>query len=104
MPMLSQVEQIVQDLVPYDPEKIILFGSTARGDTDAYSDIDLIVIKGTDKRFVQRLVEAGSYLSLPARVDIFVYTPEEFESMIEEENPFIQGALKDGKTIYEKTP
>jgi hypothetical protein len=49
-------------------------------------------------------VEAGSYLSLPVRVDIFVYTPEEFESMIEEENPFIQGALKDGKTIYEKTP
>lgn len=102
MPIASQVEQLVRDLLPYGPERIILFGSTARGDTDEYSDIDVIVIKGTDKSFVHRLVEAGSYISLPVRVDIFVYTPEEFEAMIEEENPFIQSALKDGRVIYEK--
>ena len=104
MPTLSQVDQIVQDLLPYGPEKIIRFEFTARGDTDDYSDIDVIAIKGTDKPFVHRLVEAGSYISLPVRVDIFVYTPEEFEAMIEEENPFIQSALPDGKIIYEKAP
>lgn len=37
-------------------------------------------------------------------VDLFVYTPEEFQVMVENENPFIEQALKDGVTVYEKTP
>ena len=104
MAISSQVDQLVKDLLPYGPEKIILFGSAARGDTDEYSDIDAIVIKGTDQRFVQRLVEAGSYVSSAVNVDIFVYTPDEFETMIEEETPFIQSALRDGRVVYEKAP
>ena len=104
MATTSHVDQIVKDLLPYDPEKIILFGSTARGDGDEYSDLDVIVVKRTDKGFVQRLLEAGSYVSLPFHVDVFVYTPEEFEAMIAEENFFIQSALLDGRVIYEKVP
>ena len=77
MPDSCEVEQIVKALVPYRPERIILFGSAARGDTDEYSDVDLILIKRTDKRFVERLVEAGSYLSSHLRADLSVYTPEE---------------------------
>ncbi len=100
----SQIDQIVKDLLPYGPERIILFGSAARGDADEYSDIDIIVIKRTDTRFVLRLVEAGSYISLSLRVDVFVYTPEEFQAMIEEENPFIENVLRDGIVIYEKAP
>ena len=48
--------QVLEQLKGYDPEKVILFGSATRGDTDEYSDIDLIVIKETDRRFVQRLI------------------------------------------------
>ena len=43
----------------YDPEQIILFGSVDRGDADKYSDIGLIVVKDTDQRFVQRMIEAA---------------------------------------------
>ncbi len=100
----SHLDQIVKDLIPYDAERIILFGSAARGDTDEYSDVDLIIIKKTDKGFVHRLQEAGSYLTLSIHVDIFVYTPDELQSMIEEENPFIQNAVRDGRVIYEKAP
>ena len=81
--------EAIESLKAYDPEKIILFGSYARGEWDRYSDIDLVIIKRTDKRFVQRLVEAGSYLNLPISVDLFVYSPEEFQAMAEEGNPFI---------------
>jgi predicted nucleotidyltransferase len=98
------IDRIVTDLLPYGPEKIILFGSAARGDADEHSDIDLIVIKRTNKRFIERLIEAGTYLPITARVDIFVYTPEELEAMIEEGNPFIESALRDGKIVYEKSP
>ena len=96
------VDGLVKDLLPYSPEKIILFGSAARGDADEYSDLDVIVIKETDRRFVQRLVDAGALVSSPRHVDIFVYTPDELEAMIEEENPFIESALRDGKVVYEK--
>ena len=83
--MEPEYDRIVKDLLPYDPERIILFGSAARGDADAYSDIDVIVIKRTQTRFVQRLVEAGGYLTRPGHVDVFVYTPEELDVMIAED-------------------
>lgn len=99
----SAIDRVVDGLMAYEPEKIILFGSAARGDTDEYSDIDLIVIKNTDRRFVQRLVDVTAFLPLDIGVDVFVYTPQEIKAMIEEENPFIEQALKDGIVLYEKS-
>ena len=104
MAAVSHIDQLIEDLLPYGPERIILFGSVGRGDADEYSDIDLIIVKETDVRFVERLLEADSYLSSSIRVDLFVYTPKELASMIEEDNPFIERALHEGKVIYEKAP
>lgn len=94
-------DEIVKIIVDgYGPvEKIILFGSAARGDTDEYSDLDLIIVKKTETPFVQRLVEAPL---LPVQADVFVYTPEEFERMQEHENPFIMSALEHSKVIYSR--
>lgn len=95
---LSEITRII--VQQYGPvEKILLFGSHARGDADEYSDLDLIVIKETNKQFVQRLVEVPP---LPVHADVFVYTPEEFERMKEHENPFIMSALRSAKVIYTK--
>ena len=91
------VKIIVDDYGPV--EKIILFGSAARGDTDEYSDLDLIVIKSTDKPFVQRLAEVPL---LPVHADVFVYTPEEFARMKEEENPFMVSVLTSARVIYDR--
>ena len=95
------IKEIVDILTnQYGPiEKIILFGSQARGEADEYSDVDLIVIKNTEKRFVQRL---GEVPLLPVHADVFVYTPEEFEMMKENENPFIMSVLESAKIIYER--
>ena len=102
--MTDKLKLIIKDLKKYEPEKIILFGSGARGEMDEYSDIDLVVIKETKKSFVERLVEVVEFLSKDApRADIFVYTPEEFEVMQEQENPFIEQVLKDAKVVYEKS-
>ncbi len=87
----------------YSPEKIILFGSLARGDTDEWSDLDLIIVKNTDKRFIERLVDPILLEILPIRTDVFVYTPEEFERMQQNENPFIVSALENARILYEKS-
>jgi predicted nucleotidyltransferase len=98
----TAIERVIEGLMGYNPEKIILFGSMARGDADEYSDIDLIVVKETDQRFVQRLVDAGSFIPPHLSVDVLVYTPDELKIMVEDGNPFIEKALKEGKVIYEK--
>jgi predicted nucleotidyltransferase len=99
----SYLQRAVRALAAYEPERVIVFGSYARGDFDAYSDLDLVIIKETDRRFVERLVEAGSYLDLPISVDVFVYTPAEFQSMVEEGNPFIERVQREGRVIYERS-
>ena len=101
---LSAIDRVVSSLMAYQPEKIILFGSMARGDADEYSDIDLIVIKETKQRFVRRLVEINAFIPLDIGVDVLIYTPTELETMLAEGNPFIEKALEEGKVLYEKPP
>ncbi|RJR33274.1 MAG: nucleotidyltransferase domain-containing protein [Deltaproteobacteria bacterium] len=55
MPADPLLEKLVNLLKPYEPERIILFGSRARGEGDEYSDYDVVVIKATDQPFLERL-------------------------------------------------
>lgn len=99
----AQIEKlkgrIIQD---YNPEKIILFGSLARGDYHEFSDIDMVVIKKTEKRFLERLGDVLMLNNTEMNLECFVYTPEEFATMIKEENPFIEEVLNSGVVLYEK--
>lgn len=94
-------EDIIESFKPFDPERIILFGSYARGEQDEWSDLDLIVVYRTEKRFLDRLKELYLAWSIPKGVDILAYTPEEFAGMVKE-NPFVQQVCREGMTIYEK--
>lgn len=94
--------KIVSILKPFDPEKIILFGSLARGDWDEISDIDLIVVYRTDKTFLDRLKELYLSWNIPKAVDILAYTPGEFEKMMNESS-FVAEAVKEGEVLYERT-
>jgi len=76
---------------------VLLFGSMARGDARDHSDIDLIVVKDTEKRFLDRLDEF--YDDAREAMDILVYTPQEFEEM--KERPFVKRALREGMILYE---
>ena len=88
-------------LQDYHPQRIILFGSTARGEADAASDLDILVVKDTAEPFVHRL-EAMAALCPPGiHADILVYTPEEIKRMVADRNPFMLQALAEGKVVYE---
>ena len=97
--MRAVVQELVDAIVAgFGPvEKILLFGSAARGEQDDSSDVDLIIIKRTSQRFLERLLAVPL---LPVQADVFVYTPEEFAEMQEHENPFILEALKDAIVVY----
>lgn len=93
--------EIVAVLKPYDPQRIILFGSRARGEADEQSDYDIVLIKRTERPFVERLRDMVPYLvQLRRPVDILVYTPEEFEQMSETGLGWI--VRQEGVTLYER--
>lgn len=99
----TYLNEIVRVLQPYDPEKIILFGSRARGEADAYSDYDLVLIKRTQRSFLERLRDMVPYLvSMTRPVDILVYTPEEFAQMGETGIGWI--VKQEGVILYERLP
>ena len=99
---MDKVASILEKLKTYKPQKVIVFGSYVRGEADEYSDLDFVVIKDTEKRFLERLIEVAKVVGTEfGRVDIFVYTPEEFKMMKESGNPFIENVVKEGREIYE---
>lgn len=86
----------------YHPEKVILFGSTASGQTGEWSDLDLVIIKQTDRRFLDRTKDVMRLLRPKVGVDILVYTPVEFEQLCQE-RPFFQNEIvAKGKVLYER--
>lgn len=98
----QKLDAVLKGMARYDADRGILFGSAARGDSDEHSDIDLIVIKQTDKRFLDRLADVIEAIQPRFALDVLVYTPEEFDRMLAEENPFLTEAVRHGKVIYER--
>jgi predicted nucleotidyltransferase len=98
------VADIVRRIVETaQPEKIILFGSRARGDARPDSDFDLLVIKECDEPRYQR--DARLYLAmagLNAPVDVMVYTPAEVREWSAVPLAFITTVVREGKVVYER--
>lgn len=94
------VRRIVQVI---DPEKVILFGSRARGDTRPDSDFDLMVIKESNEPRYRRSAPLYTALAdLPVEVEIMVYTPEEVRQWEAVEEAFATTAIREGRVLYER--
>lgn len=81
-------------------ERISIFGSYARGRTDLFTDLDILIVMKTDKPFPERLKELYSLLALPVDVDVLCYTPEEFERM--KGTGFLKKVMEEEILLYEK--
>jgi DNA polymerase sigma len=97
----NELERILPRLIAAGVEKIILFGSLAKNTVGKSSDIDLIVIKKTDKKFLDRLEELYTHIKPETGIDMLVYTSEEFEQMMSD-SQFIKSAVKKGRVLYER--
>jgi len=94
-----ELERIVMVLRQMGARRVILFGSVARDDIGAWSDLDLIVVLNSDQPFIKRLGLLYERIQPRVGLDLLAYTPQEFEAL--RERPFIRQALQEGKVLYE---
>jgi predicted nucleotidyltransferase len=97
----ERLTELAERLRPLHPVKILLFGSAARGDADTYSDLDVIVVaERLAPRFLDRIAQAYDLLDPRYAIDILLYTPEEYEDMLADENPLLEAAEREGRELY----
>ncbi len=104
----SQVQQALERMLEkliteYGPEKVILFGSHVYGTPDRDSDIDLLIIKETSERLLDRLVSVRRIMSDSGRkipLDVLVLTPKEISRRLAIGDQFIADIVEKGEVLY----
>ncbi len=96
----KELVRVVEELKKAGAKRIILFGSLAKDDISPASDIDLLVVQETKKRFIERLGELYELIDPKYALDLLVYTPSEFDKM-KKESIFVKQILREGKLMYE---
>lgn len=102
----NEIKLITKLIINYcKPEKIILFGSFARGSFHKDSDIDLFIIKKSSQKRpfrAKEIFEALRGIERTFPLDPIVYTPKEIKDRLSLDDPFVKTILNEGKTIYEQ--
>ena len=98
----AQIAQVVEAIRANGPERIILYGSFARGDYHAGSDLDLIIVKETERSFTDRIGDVLRLCRSKISVEPLIYRPSEIAAMLEKGNDFLETALKEGIVLYEQ--
>jgi len=89
----------------YQPDKIILFGSWARGDATPQSDIDLLVISDREEqmpRYKRGLDVRLSLSQFQSPKDVLFYTHEDIERWRGVPQTFVNTVLDEGRVLYER--
>ena len=104
LPRVDSLRRYVEGLLKEKGDRvvsIVLFGSMARGDYTIHSDYDLLVIvDGEQLNFKDRLLEYSKHSD--GWVEPLTYTVDEVRQMLEDLNPLILDALKEGLAIYDR--
>ena len=100
----NEIDNLIQQIVArIRPQKVMIFGSYAKGTATSESDLDLLVIKETELPMANRADELKPMLShalIP--VDVHTYTPEEVEEYGMEQYSFMNNILNSGRTVFEE--
>ncbi len=104
----KEIKKTLRELVTrikedYQPEKIILFGSCAYGNPTRDSDIDLLIIKRTKEKPMDRRIRIRRIVSDPHRripFEPLVLTPQEIKNRLRIGDQFIKQILVKGEVLY----
>ena len=96
-------EEMIRRIVDrFHPERIILFGSYARGNPTSDSDLDIIVVlpvQGSTRKKANEIDLALADRTVP--LDLIVVTPEQFQQQRKIIGSIVSEALREGKVVYE---
>jgi uncharacterized protein len=92
------VDKVVEQ---FAPQRVILFGSYARGDATTDSDVDLLVVMPTKRRTVQQALDIRRRISCPFALDLLVRTPRDVEERLALHDCFLKSIVTEGRTLYE---
>jgi len=85
----------------FDPERIVLFGSYARGEAGPDSDVDLLVVMPVSGSCWEKSIEIGAVVNdVPIPKDILVATPYEAERFRDVIGTIIRPAFREGRILY----
>jgi predicted nucleotidyltransferase len=100
---MRAIRAVAEQIVKFQPEKIILFGSYAYGQPKAESDVDLLVVMDTPLRSRQQRLEISRALSpRPFPLDIVIRTPKQLKERVAVGDPFLLEITNRGKVLYEQ--
>ncbi len=101
-PDKKKLDEIIRRIVEVaKPDKIIMFGSAAKGEMGPHSDLDLLVIKSGDihrRQLAQKIYM--NMFGVGQAVDVIVVTPEDVERYRDSFSVVIYPALREGKVVY----
>lgn len=100
----ERIEEMVRRIVSqFHPDKIILFGSHARGEAGPDSDVDLLVVMQPHGSKRERVVEVyGLLAGMGVPKDVMIVTPEEFDIYRDAPGTVIRTACREGKVLYDR--
>ena len=98
------IAEMVRRIVErFHPDRIILFGSYARGTAGPHSDVDLLVVMKPQNSKRRRAVEIHGLLAgMDIPKDVMIVTPEEFEAYRDAPGTVIRTAWQEGKILHDR--
>ena len=102
MVAINQIKKFCRQIgEQFGAERVILFGSYARGKATADSDVDILVIGSFEGRNVDKSVEIRMKWRPKFPLDILIRTPEKVRQRIKMGDCFMREILEQGKVLYE---
>ena len=102
MTELSDIKNFAQEIAKrYSPEKIILFGSYARGDAGKYSDVDILLIMNYEGSAARLTSNIRGNIPFHHSLDLLVRKPEDIDWRLAENDFFIKEIMTTGMVLYE---
>ncbi|MBI4964305.1 MAG: nucleotidyltransferase domain-containing protein [Desulfomonile tiedjei] len=100
----KELEAIAQKIAErFQPVRIVVFGSHARGEAGEDSDLDLFVEMESDQRPPERAIEVSAIFGLRQwPLDVVVYTPEEVERLRKVRGTLLSIIEAEGEVLYER--
>ena len=103
MKRTSEIKTYVKRLAQeFNPERVILFGSQARGKPTEDSDVDLLVIMNCRKDTTDQAVEIRWRIPRPFPMDLLVRRPAEIRRRIAMGDSFVTTIMQEGHVLYER--